>query len=392
MNVGISPRIFRPLILLGAILLASCPVHAEAPASSKKITAVLQPFVASHAVAGAVTLVANKDKILSVDAVGFADIASGKQMRPDSMFWIASQTKPITATGLMILVDEGKVNVDDPVEKFLPEFKDQWLAVEKDKDHILLKKPSRPITVRDVLTHTSGLPFISVMEKPTMDLLPLRDSAASYAMTPLQTEPGAKWQYSNAGINIAGRIIEVVSAMPYEEFMDKRLFEPLGMTDTTFWPNDEQQARVAKVYKPNAAKDDLEGSTIAQLKYPLSDRKRQPMPAGGLFSTAPDVGRFCQMILNGGTFNGKRYLSEAAVKQMTTKQTPDAVKPPWGLGWATATNGTYGHGGALSTNMSIDPARGLITVFLVQHAGFPKNGGQAQNAFRKAAEEEFGSK
>ena len=142
----------------------------------------------------------------------------------------------------------------------------------------------------------------------------------------MQFEPDSKYQYSNAGINTAGRIIEVVSGMPYEEFLDKRLFGPLGMKDTTFWPNEEQLQRLAKSYKPNADKTGLEEITIGQLKYPLSDRKRQPMPAGGLFSTAADVGRFCQMVLNGGVFDGKRYLSEAAVKQMTSKQTGDAVK------------------------------------------------------------------
>src|ERR1700730_12075761 len=123
-------------------------------------------------------------------------------------------------------------------------------------------------------------------------------------MTPLLFEPDTKYQYSNAGINTAGRIIEIVSGMPYEEFLDKRLFEPLGMKDTTFWPDEEQLTRLAKSYKPNSDKSGLEETTVAQLKYPLNDRKRQPMPAGGLFSTAADVGRFCQMILNGGTYKG----------------------------------------------------------------------------------------
>ena len=177
--------------------------------------------------------------------------------------------------------------------------------------------------------------FASAMEQPTLDLLALRDAVRSYAMTPLQFEPGSKFQYSNAGINTAGRIIEVVSGMPYEEFMEKRLFTPLGMKDTTFWPSEMQLARLPKSYKPNAQKTDLEETTITQLKYPLSDRKRQPMPAGGLFSTASDVGRFCQMILRGGVFDGKRYLSESAVAQMTRKQTGAAVKDNYGLGWST---------------------------------------------------------
>jgi CubicO group peptidase (beta-lactamase class C family) len=207
-------------------------------------------------------------------------------------------------------------------------------------------------------------------------------------MTPLQFEPGSKYQYSNAGINTAGRIIEVVSGMPYEVFLEKRLFEPLGLKDTTFWPNDEQLARTAKSYKPSANKTDLEETTITQLKYPLSDRKRQPMPAGGLFSTAQDLGRFCQMMVNGGVFEGKRYLSQAAVKQMTTKQTGDAIPTGYGLGWATG-GSTFGHGGAYATSMNIDAHRGLITVFLVQHAGFPDKGDKSQGEFRTAAEHWF---
>jgi CubicO group peptidase (beta-lactamase class C family) len=203
-------------------------------------------------------------------------------------------------------------------------------------------------------------------------------------------EPDSKYQYSNAGINTAGRIIEVVSGMPYEEFLDKRLFEPLGMNDTTFWPNEQQLKRLAKSYRPNRDKNDLVEIEIGQLKYPLCDRARQPMPAGGLFSTAADVGRFCQMILNRGTLEGKRYLSEEAVKVMTSKQTGDAVQVSYGLGWST-NNGVIGHGGAHATNMSIDIERGLITVFMIQHAGFPKDGDKAHGAFQKAAMERFGN-
>ena len=154
-------------------------------------------------------------------------------------------------------------------------------------------------------------------------------------MTPLQFPPDSKYSYANAGLNTAGRIIEVVSGMPYEEFLAKRLFEPLGMKDTTFWPNEEQLTRLAKSYKPNADKTDLEETTVTQLRYPLNDRTRQPMPAGGLFSTAADVAKFCQMILNGGELDGRRYLSEAAVKQMTSKQTPEALKEGYGFGWST---------------------------------------------------------
>src|SRR5205823_14015705 len=128
----------------------------------------LQPYVTAGTLAGAVTLVASKDKLLDLEALGFADIVAKKPMQTDDLFWIASQSKPITATALMILVDEGKVNVSDPVEKYLPEFKEQMLAVERDAEHELLRKPSHPITVREILSHTSGLPFSSPLERPTL--------------------------------------------------------------------------------------------------------------------------------------------------------------------------------------------------------------------------------
>ncbi|HLQ45441.1 MAG TPA: serine hydrolase domain-containing protein, partial [Planctomycetaceae bacterium] len=270
-----SLRVF--LFLIVSLLPALTPQ--SAPSAEPSIASVLQPFVDNHTLAGAVTVVASKDKVLSLEAVGYADIAANKPMRTDCLFWIASMSKPITGTALMILVDEGKVNVDDPVEKYLPEFKGQMVIAEQDENHMLLKKPAQPMTVKHVLSHTSGLRFSSPLEKPTLDMLSLRDAVRSHALQPLQWEPGSKYQYSNAGINTAARIIEVVSGMSYEDFMQQRLFDPLGMKDTTFWPNEEQVSRLAKPYKPNADKTGLEETTISQLTYPLTDRKRTPMPA-----------------------------------------------------------------------------------------------------------------
>ena len=384
----------RRIRLIGLLLAAFCGIAMAAPAplaaaeSPQTIAAALQPYVDNHTLAGAVTLVASSNRVLSLEAVGYMDIAGKRPMRTDALFWIASQSKPMTATALMMLVDEGKVKVDDPVEKYLPEFKGQWLKAEQDTEHMLLKRPAHPITVKNVLSHTSGLPFSSPLEQPTLDLLPLAARVRSYAMLALEFEPDSKYQYSNAGINTAGRIIEVVSGMPYEQFMEQRLFKPLGMKDTTFWPSSRQVRRLAKSYKANAAKTGLEETTITQLRYPLTDRTRQPMPAGGLFSTASDVARFCLMILNGGELDGKRYLSEAAVKQMTSRQTPDALTENYGLGWGTG-NGEFGHGGAYATNMIIDPQHGLVFIWMVQHAGFPGDGAKSRDAFMQAAKAAF---
>src|SRR6266446_432235 len=220
------------LIAPFALLVAGFSFPSAVAEMARSTASAVQPFVESNTLAGAVILVGSKDKILSLEAVGWSDIAARKPMKTDALFWIASQSKPMTASALMMLVDEGKVNLDDPVEKYLPEFKGQMLAVERDAEHVLLRKPAHPITVREILSHTSGLPFSSPMEQPTLDGLPLRDAVRSYAMSPLQFPPGTQYQYSNAGINTAGRIIEVVSRMPYEQFMEDRLFKPLRMKDT----------------------------------------------------------------------------------------------------------------------------------------------------------------
>ncbi len=354
----------------------------------RPLASALQPYVDNHSLAGAVMLVADRQGILTLEQVGFADITAEKKMRSDSLFWIASQTKPMTATALMMLVEEGKVKIEDPVEAYLPEFKGQRVIAEQDDEHVLLRKPKHPMTLLNVLTHTSGLPYRTAIEEPIRDLIPLNIAVRSYSMTPLLSEPDSQYLYSSAGINVAGRIIEVVSGRPYEEFMKSRLLDPLGMTDTAFRPDSKRLKRLAKAYKPNSSGDDLEETTIVQYTYPLNDPRRQAVPGGGLFSTAADVARFCRMILNGGTLDGTRFVSELSVARMTHKQTGDAVPTDYGLGWSTAPD-SFGHGGALSTNMTIDPRRGLVFIFLVQHAGFAGNGSQALADFIATAKERF---
>jgi CubicO group peptidase (beta-lactamase class C family) len=368
------------------------------------LAAKLQPFVDRHSLAGAVVLVASRDKVLDIEAIGYADLAARKPMKPDSLFWIASQSKSMTAAALMMLVDEGKVNVDDPVEKYLPEFKALKTVAQQVDGKRVLKPVAHPITVKNILTHTSGLAFKSPEEKPTLDALPLAEAVKSYTASPLILQPDTKYSYANAGFNTAGRIIEVVSGMPYEKFMDERLFKPLGMKDTTFWPSEEQLSRLAKSYQPNKANTGLVEIPITQLRYPLSDRvHRFPMPAGGLFSTATDVGLFCQMLLRGGEAGGKQILSRAAVQQMTCTQDGDLQnkgKGEYGYGFGLETwskvhgdpkpgsGGAFGHGGAYSNEMHVSPGRGLIFVYMVQHAGYANEDGRdIYQTFEKAAVE-----
>lgn len=307
-------------------------------------------------------------------------------------------TKPITATAILMLQDEGKLSVADPVEKYLPEFKDQWLTAEKSKDRLVLQRPARKITLRDLLTHTSGL--TGNAPEAGRDLT-LAELTLSYALQPLQFEPGSKWSYCNPGINTLGRIVEVVSGEKFSDFLDRRLFVPLGMKDTTFWPTEEQARRVAKAYAPTPDGQGLAETPVFFLKGPLTSRARTAIPAGGLYSTAADLSRLYQMVLNGGTLDGRRYVTAASVKLMTSPHTGD-LKAGFtegmslGLGWqvvrqpvgvtAMLAPGTYGHGGAYATQGWIDPTKEMIFVLLIQRAKLPNSdGAEIRRAFQEAA-------
>jgi CubicO group peptidase (beta-lactamase class C family) len=282
------------------------------------------------------------------------------------------------------------VNVEDPVEKYLPEFKGQQVNASPEPGKPKLHAPQHPILVREILSHTSGLDFKSSIEAPTLDLLPLSERVKSYAAMPLLFEPGTRYKYSNAGINTAGRIIEVVSGLSFEQFIEERILKPLEMRDTTFFPNKQQIERLAKSYKPAGANGGLEETNIAQLKYPLDDPDRRAMPAGGLFSTAHDLSKFYRMLANNGALSGNRILSEKAVKTMTSEHTGLAGAH---YGFGIGTDGkSFTHGGAYGANSRYDAERRLITVFLVQHAGWSGNGKTILPEFQKAATEAYGSK
>jgi len=356
---------------VGMLMLVAAPAAARAQAAEESLQAILGPAIEQQHLAGAIVFVTDVNGPLLIEAAGVADLAAPRPMTKDAMFWIASMTKPMTAAAVMILVDEGRVGLDDPVAKYLPEFRDVWVERERTPERLELTRPSRPITIRDALSHMSGLPYKSAVEEPTLDIAPLVTGARSYPLMPLKTDPGTGYQYSNAGINTAGRIIEVVSGMPYEKFMQERLFTPLGMVDTTFHPTAAQVARLATSYRAKEDKSGIEPVRIPQLKYPLDGPGRYPIPGGGLFSTADDCGRFCRMVLGEGSFEGRRILSESAVAEMTRRQTPQTVKESYGLGFTVGADGTCGHGGAFATNMSIDRGRGLAVVWLVQDAGSP---------------------
>lgn len=379
----ILPKIVLVLALAGFVAPPQAVVAAELDkAKLKEIPTRMRQFVEEGTISGAVTLVARRDGVAALDAVGLADIRNGTPMRADSLFWIASMTKPITAAAVLMLQDEGKLSVDDPVEKHLPEFKGQWLVQERSAAGLTLTRPARAITLRDLLTHTSGIGDVP-SPRPHATLAEL---VMGCAREPLQFEPGSRWSYSNPGINTLGRVVEIVSGMKFEEFLQARFFAPLGMKETTFWPTKAQAKRVAKSYQPAKSGQGLEEAEIFMVKGGLTDPRRTPYPSGGLFSTAEDIGRFYQMMLNGGTWRGRRLLSHAAVEELTRTQTGDLQTGftngmSYGLGFAVVKEpkgvtgmlsaGTFGHGGAYGTQSWADPRRDLIVVLMIQRAKLP---------------------
>jgi arylformamidase len=367
------------------------PGKAE-PSTPPAVAAIsdrVRQYIAAKEIAGAVTLVATPDQVLHLDAVGNAVLDPSTAMQPDAIFWIASMSKPTLATLLLMLQDEGRLSVDDPVEKYLPEFKDLKTAD---------GKPAR-VTIRHLLTHTSGLGEITPAQ--ARDCKNLSAVIPLYVAKPVGFTPGSKWAYCQSGINTGGRIAEVVTGEPLEKLLQRRLFGPLGMKDTTFYLTEKQLPRLAKTYR-RTDKGELEATDIAFLngKSPTS-LDRFPAPNGGLFSTAADYGRFCQMILRGGELDGTRYLKPETVQLMTTIQTGDlktGFTPGngWGLGWcvvrepqgitAMLSPGTFGHGGAYGTQAWIDPTAKRIYLLMVQRANFPNSdASEVRKGFQEAA-------
>ncbi len=357
----------------------------------QRVAKKMEEMIAAKEVPGAVTAVVTRERMTHLRAIGQAGPAGAKPMRKDSIFWIASMTKPITGTAILMLQEEGKLQVDDPVSKYLPEFAN-------------LKTPSGKaanLTLKQLATHTSGLAEATQAEsraaKKLADLIP------AYLSKPMQFEPGSKWQYCQSGINTLGRIIEVVSGQPYERFLETRLFRPLGMRDTTFYLQPKQMARlVTPVRRETDGRFTAAPISLLNGMAP-TDRDRYPAANGGLFSTAGDYARFARMILNGGTLNGRRYLKPESVRLMTTVQSGELVTGftpgnGWGITWcvvrkpqgvtAMLGEGTHGHGGAYGTQAWIDPKKGAAYILMVQRSNFANgDASPVRMAFQQAAAE-----
>ncbi len=374
------PRSYTRCIAVFALAVA-LPLFAAEP-KLPGIASAMDEMIAKNEMVGAVTLVIDKDKVVHFETHGFADVAAKRPMTADTMFNIMSMTKPVTAAALLILQDEGKLNMNDPVAKFIPAFAE-------------LKTPSGKLanlTILQIMTHTSGLGEAggdAARSARTLDdLVPL------WLAAPMKYEPGAKWQYTQSGINAGARIVEVASGMTFPEFLAKRLFGPLGMKHTTHTPTKDELPLIATPYFKNKETGALEARPVTS----PAPGERPPTGNAGLYATAPDYGRFCQMLLNGGMLNGRRYLSTSALAWLATSQTgalstgffQNAAYGQYGAnyGWGIATcvlrtphgglaamlsPGTYGHGGAWGTQAWIDPLKGVAYVLMVQRMNFPNS-------------------
>ena len=375
MSATVLHRLRLPLfagLILAAAACTGAP-RSTTPVAAPAITAAMQTMVDRQEVAGVVTLVATRDGVAHLGAVGKADLAANRPMNTDALFWIASMTKPITGVAILMLQDEGKLSVDDPVAKYIPEL--AKAATADGTVHVL--------TLKHLLTHSSGLAESNNDEKKIAKSL--AELVPGFSSRPLQFAPGTRWAYCQSGINTLGRIVEVVSGKSFPTFVQERLFTPLGMVDTTFYPDPTQVARLATTYK-------REGDALIPAKLPWdfdpTNIGHYPAPNGGLFSTASDYGRFCRLLLNDGTLDGRTYLSKAAVTQLRTVASGDLKTGftdgnGWGLGVcvirqpqgvsAALSAGSYGHGGAFGTQAWIDPVKGVAYVLMVQRSNFPNS-------------------
>ena len=397
MNTHVRP-------LGGAILLFAVPClfAASLPKSSpeevglsadrlKRVHALVQRYIDKGEIAGAVSLVARRGRVAHLEAQGVMDLETKKPMRPDAIFRLASMTKPVTSLAVMMLHEEGHFLLNDPVSKFLPEFKNPKVAIanaphERQEGGYRLVPAEREITIRHLLTHSAGLasgsggPTLALSKQLSASRKPedlLADRIRRLAALPLNFQPGAAWEYGPA-TDVLGRLVEVVSGQSLDAFFRERILGPLGMNDTWFYLPQDRISRLASAYTKK-------GDALQKLTAPgpASPSGRYFSGAGGLAGTAEDYLRFCQLLLNGGQLDGTRLVSRKTIEMMTANQIGGL--PLWqdsyrgygfGLGFRVRENlgesatlgsvGEYGWGGAFGTYFWVDPKEQMIGVLMIQ--------------------------
>jgi len=369
-----------------------------------RIHDVVEKHIAAGDVAGVVTLVARRGRIVHFESQGYANIETGESLQKDSIFRLASMSKPITAVAIMMLVEQGQIQLGDPVSRYIPEFEALTnVAVPKadGSDGYDLISAVRPITIRDLLTHGSGLVSGGLGASASGDLAPRseRDSLRTYipklANVPLDFQPGSLWRYSGlAGFDVLSRIVEVVSGQTFDEYLDEQIFTPLEMSSTAFYFSGEPASRVATMHSRG-------GQGLETTERPLS--RVYFSGAGGLASSAEDYLQFAQMLLNEGELNGQRFLSPRTVELMTTNHTGDMVngqfgRPARGMGFGLSmqivenpalaglavSKGAYGWAGGTGVSFWIEPAEQMVTIFMIQGGSAGRLRAGFENAVRQA--------
>ncbi|MBO7721756.1 MAG: serine hydrolase [Kiritimatiellae bacterium] len=333
---------------------------AACAACAAALTAAEESKPADGPVGGA-AIYGNANGRRKVEKFGYADKMRKVPFTEDTVCWIASNTKGFAAATVLTLVDDGLVSLDDPVAKHLPEF--AQLKV-KGKDGAV--RPAKTaMTIRHVLSHTSGLEFAPGFP---IDSRPVRLLAQMGAKSYLWTDPGTGYRYSNWGIDVAAAVVEAVTGMPWEERLQKRILNPLEMKDTTFWPDEDQLARLAKGYALKDGAEPVEAENV-QLQWPLDRHSRFAEAGGGLFSTANDMYKFFRMLANRGYGVHSRVISEKSMREWYRKQTPDALKENYSFGMGVdPEKGLIEHGGAWNTKGIADWKNGTVCIYMVQNA------------------------
>jgi CubicO group peptidase (beta-lactamase class C family) len=371
----------------------------------QRINEVITTYIDSGQISGAVTMVSRKGRIAHFEAHGLMDLEAKTPMRRDAIFRMASMSKPVTGVAILMLMEEGKLRLTDPVSRFIPEFKNPKVAMLKapagpataaiagqraPEPEIYTVPAERELTIRDLMTHTNGLETGGAGTREGNRLSPrdTRSTLAAYVPTlgvvPLDFQPGSKWQYSAlAGIETLGRIVEITSGMTFDQFLQKRIFEPLGMKDTAFFPSDDRMARVVTLYERKPAglsRIDTPGWLATRTLF---------SGGGGLWSTPEDYMQFAQMLVNSGQLNGKRLLSPRTVDLMSSNHVGElfASSAPRnkGMGFGLTvevvmdsvtanrreSNGSFGWDGAFGTHFWVDRKEQLVGLLMVQESNGP---------------------
>jgi CubicO group peptidase (beta-lactamase class C family) len=398
-------------------LVPTAPKPEEVGFSSERLQRVhdaVQRHIDAKELSGVVTLVARRGRVAHFEAQGLMDIESKKPMPKDGIFRLASMSKPITGAAVMMLIEEGKIRLTDPVSRFIPEFKNlNKVAVPKPgapaggaggrggapnaggrggaAPEFDTVSASREITIRDLLTHTSGLLSGGLGNSVANTLAPRApaDTLATYiprlAAVPLDFQPGTLWRYSGqAGFEVLSRVVEVASGLTFDQFLKQRIFDPLGMKDTGFSPSGDGSSRLVTMYRrANGGLERVENQNQNASSVYFSG-------AGGIMTTAADYLQFAQMLLNGGQLNGRRFLSPKTVELMTSNHTGEMVngqfgRPARGMGFGLSVQmvldpvaadlrvgpGTFGWAGAYGCNVNIDPKENMVSIIMMQTATGP---------------------